>query len=212
MTKWSHILFVSGNFLISIAKLKNICKRSFLIRGKEQFVTKWLNLWPNENTFHFSEGIFLFYWWNVDTFVKEVLLLKVRNRLWWNELICDEMTAPFISLRAFSYSIDRTKWTTISFFWGHFCIQLIKCRHFSKWSFLIGGQEQVVTKWFNLWRNEHPIYFNKGIFVFNRSNRETFVKEVFLFEVRNRLWQNDLLWDQRNINISFLRAFSYSMI
>ena len=106
--------------------------------------------------------------------------------------------------------IHVTIWTHISFFSGNFLIWMTKLKNVCKTSFW--SEVRLWQKSLNLWPNEPQFHFYEGIFVFNWSNVEIFVKEVFWFEVRNRLWQNDLIWDQRNINISFLRAFSYSMI
>ena len=66
-------------FRIQLIQCRNFCKRSILIGGQEQFVTKWLNLWPNEHQFHFSEGIFEFIWLNGDTFVKAVFVSEVMK-------------------------------------------------------------------------------------------------------------------------------------
>ena len=154
--------------------------------------------------------------------------------MWW--LICDQMNICIIFLRTYSNLIDNieklsqkkflellsgigcdkmtyivTKWTWISVFRHHFCIQLINCRNFCKINFKIGGQEQVVTKWLNLWPTEHQFQFSDIISVFIWSIVETFVKKVFWLEVRNRLWQNDLICDQMNTYFGFLILVLYSI-
>ena len=55
-------------------------------------MTKWLNLWPNEHQFYFSEGIFLFYWSKWGNFCKISFLTGDQGQvvikwlnLWPNE-------------------------------------------------------------------------------------------------------------------------------
>ena len=129
-------------------KCSNFYKITFLIGGQDKVVTKWLNLWPYEHQFHFSKGIFVFYWSNLETLLKEVFY-------WRSWTGCDKMTL-------------------------------------------------FVTKWIH-------ISFSEGIFIFNWSNVESFLKEVFWLELRKRLWQNDLICDQMNTYLIFLRALLYSI-
>ena len=107
MTKWTLMLVFWYHFHIQLIKSRNFCKRSFWIVGQEQVVPKWLNLWPNVQPFHFSEGICQFNWQNWKTFSKEVFGLEVRNRLWRNDLICYQMNTHFIFQMAYYYLIDQ---------------------------------------------------------------------------------------------------------
>ena len=73
-------------------------------------MTKRLNLWPNEDQFHFSKGIFVFYWPNLETFLKEVFWLEVMNRLWRNDFICDKMSINLFIYLLFIYSSQWVSW------------------------------------------------------------------------------------------------------
>ena len=128
-------------------------------------------------------------------FCKISFRLEVRNRLWWNDLICHQMDTNLFFWRYFLIQLIKcrnfykisfligghdqvvTKWLSLwlnePFFWWHFLMLLIKCRNFCSRRFLIAGQEQVVTKWLKLWQNENQYYF---LMAFNWSNVETFVK------------------------------------
>ena len=60
VTIWTHISFFSGNFLIWMTKVENVCKTCFW--SEVRIWQKSINLCPNEPQFHFYEGIFVFNW------------------------------------------------------------------------------------------------------------------------------------------------------
>ena len=107
MTKWIRISVCFYHFHIQLIKCRHFFTRSFWIGCQEQVVTKWILLWPYEHWFHFSDGIFSFSWPTWETFAREVFRFGVSNRLWQNDLICDQMNTHLT-------------------FWYHFRIQLIK--------------------------------------------------------------------------------------
>ena len=57
-----------------------------------------------------------------------------------------------------------------------------------------------MTKLLNLWSNEHTFDFSDGIFLYNRSNVETYANKFFdRGSDKMTKWQNDLICDSEQI-------------